>query len=185
MHGRIIGLHRAPERVASGHKGVILLTLCLAVLAINLDTTIVNVALPTLVRDLGASTRELQWIVDAYALVFASLVLAAGSISDRAGRKGALLTGLAIFATGSALGSQCTTPGQLIAVRAFIGLGAATIYPTTLSIISNVFTQRAERAKAIGLWGAMTGVGVAAGPICGGWLLEHFWWGSVFLALVP
>jgi EmrB/QacA subfamily drug resistance transporter len=185
MHGRIIGLHRAPERVAAGRKGLILVTLCLAVFAINLDTTIVNVALPTLVRDLNASTRELQWIVDAYALVFAALVLAAGSISDRVGRKGALLTGLGIFGVGSAIGSQCTSPGQLIAVRALIGLGAAVIFPTTLSIISNVFTGRAERAKAIGVWGAMTGVGVAAGPICGGWLLEHFWWGSVFLALVP
>jgi EmrB/QacA subfamily drug resistance transporter len=185
MHGRIIGLHRAPERVATGRKGLILLTLCLAVFAINLDTTIVNVALPTLVRDLNASTRELQWIVDAYSLVFAALVLAAGSISDRVGRKSALLTGLAIFGVGSAIGSQCTSPGQLIAVRALIGLGAAVIFPTTLSIISNVFTDRAERAKAIGVWGAMTGIGVAAGPICGGWLLEHFWWGSVFLALVP
>ena len=185
MHGRIIGLHRAPERVAAGRKGLILVTLCLAVFAINLDTTIVNVALPTLVRDLGASTRELQWIVDAYALVFAALVLAAGSISDRVGRKGALLTGLTIFGAGSAIGSQCTSSGQLIAVRALIGLGAAVIFPTTLSIISNVFTKRAERAKAIGVWGAMTGVGVAAGPICGGWLLERFWWGSVFLALVP
>jgi EmrB/QacA subfamily drug resistance transporter len=185
MHGRIIGLHRAPERVATGRKGLILLTLCLAVFAINLDTTIVNVALPTLVRDLNASTRELQWIVDAYSLVFAALVLAAGSISDRVGRKSALLTGLAIFGVGSAIGSQCTSPGQLIAVRALIGLGAAVIFPTTLSIISNVFTGRAERAKAIGVWGAMTGIGVAAGPICGGWLLEHFWWGSVFLALVP
>jgi EmrB/QacA subfamily drug resistance transporter len=183
--GRTLRLSEAPEPIAAGRKGLILLTLCLAVFAINLDTTIVNVALPTLVRDLGASTRELQWIVDAYALVFAALVLAAGSISDRVGRKGALLTGLAIFGTGSVLGSQCTSPGQLIAVRALIGLGAAIIFPTTLSIISNVFTGRAERAKAIGVWGAMTGVGVAAGPICGGWLLEHFWWGSVFIALVP
>jgi EmrB/QacA subfamily drug resistance transporter len=164
---------------------VVLLTLCLAVLAINLDTTIVNVALPTLVRDLDASTRELQWIVDAYSLVFAALVLAAGSISDRVGRKGALLVGLAIFGAGSFVGSQCTSPGQLIAVRALIGVGAAVIFPTTLSIIANVFTGRTERAKAIGLWGAMTGLGVAAGPICGGWLLEHFWWGSVFIALVP
>jgi EmrB/QacA subfamily drug resistance transporter len=175
----------ASTAVQKRHRGAILLTLCFAVLAINLDTTIVNVALPTLVRDLDASTRELQWIVDAYALVFAALVLAAGSISDRVGRKGALLVGLAIFGAGSVIGSQCSSPAQLIAVRALIGLGAAIIFPTTLSIISNVFTGRAERAKAIGLWGAMTGLGVAAGPICGGWLLEHFWWGSVFLALVP
>jgi EmrB/QacA subfamily drug resistance transporter len=163
----------------------ILLTLCLAAFTISLDTTIVNVALPTFVRDLSASTRQLQWIVDAYNLTFAALVLAAGSVSDRVGRKGALLAGLAIFGVGSLIGSRATSASQLIAVRGVIGLGAAIIFPTTLSIISNVFTGRAERAKAIGLWGAMTGIGVAAGPICGGWLLEHFWWGSVFAAIVP
>jgi EmrB/QacA subfamily drug resistance transporter len=168
-----------------GRRRVVLLTLCLAAFTINLDTTIVNVTLPTLVRDLDASTRQLQWIVDSYNLVFAALVLAAGSVSDRFGRKGALLTGLAIFAAGSLLGSRATSPGQLIAIRGVIGLGAAIIFPATLSILTNVFTERSERAKAIGVWGAMTGVGVAAGPICGGWLLEHFWWGSVFVAVVP
>ena len=166
-------------------RRLILATLCLAAFTINLDTTIVNVTLPTLVRDLDASTRQLQWIVDSYNLVFASLVLAAGSISDRVGRKGALLTGLAIFAAGSLLGAFATSSGQLIAIRGVISLGAAVIFPATLSILTNVFTERSERAKAIGIWGAMTGVGVAAGPICGGWLLEHFWWGSVFIALVP
>jgi len=163
----------------------VLVTLCLAAFTINLDTTIVNVTLPTLVRDLDASTRQLQWIVDSYNLVFAALVLAAGSVSDRLGRKGALLTGLGIFAAGSILGSRADSPSELIAVRGLIGLGAAVIFPTTLSILTNVFTERSERAKAIGLWGAMTGVGVAAGPISGGWLLEHFWWGSVFAAIVP
>src|SRR3954469_14560047 len=152
---------------------------------INLDTTIVNVTLPTLVRDLNASTRQLQWIVDSYNLVFAAFVLAAGSISDRFGRKGALLTGLGIFAFGSLLGSRATSSGQLIAIRGVIGLGAAVIFPTTLSILTNVFTERSERAKAIGVWGAMTGVGVAAGPMVGGWLREHFWCASVFLAAVP
>jgi EmrB/QacA subfamily drug resistance transporter len=181
---------RAPSTTHSdaaspGRRGIILFTLCFAAFTINLDTTIVNVALPTFVRDLQATTRQLQWIVDAYSLVFASLVLAAGSLSDRLGRKGAMLTGLGIFGLGSAVGSQVSSPTQLIAVRAFIGLGAAVIFPATLSILTNVFTQRSERAKAIGLWGAMTGVGVAAGPIAGGWLLEHFWWGSVFAALVP
>jgi len=173
------------DLLSSKRRTAVLVTLCLAVFTINLDTTIVNVALPTLVRELGASTTQLQWVVDAYNLVFAALVLAAGSVSDRVGRKGALLTGLAIFGAGSLIGSRCTSPGQLIVVRGLIGLGAAIIFPTTLSIISNVFTGRAERAKAIGLWGAMTGVGVAAGPICGGWLLEHYWWGSVFVSLVP
>src|SRR5687767_7042815 len=166
-------------------RTAVLVTLCLAAFTINLDTTIVNVTLPTLVRDLDASTRQLQWIVDSYNLVFAALVLAAGSVSDRLGRKGALLAGLGIFAVGSLLGSRAGSPGELIAVRGFIGLGAAVIFPATLSILTNVFTERSERAKAIGLWGAMTGVGVAAGPITGGWLLEHFWWGSVFVAVVP
>src|SRR3982751_3032585 len=170
---------------APQHRTIVLATLCLAAFTINLDTTIVNVALPTLVRDLDASTRQLQWIVDSYNLVFAAFVLAAGSISDRYGRKGALLTGLGIFAAGSVLGSRATSPGQLIAIRGVIGLGAAVIFPATLSILTNVFTERSERARAIGLWGAMTGVGVALGPICGGWLLEQFWWGSVFAALVP
>src|ERR1041385_4021356 len=104
----------AAASLSPAHRRVVLLTLCLAAFTINLDTTIVNVTLPTLVRDLDASTRQLQWIVDSHNLVFAAFVLAAGSISDRFGRKGALLTGLAIFATGSILGSRATTPGQLI-----------------------------------------------------------------------
>jgi EmrB/QacA subfamily drug resistance transporter len=169
----------------SRRRTAVLVTLCVAALLISLDTTIVNVTLPTLVRDLHASNRQLQWIVDSYNLVFAAFVLAAGSISDRFGRKGALLAGLGIFAVGSLLGAGASSPGQLIVIRGVIGLGAAVIFPATLSILTNVFTERSERARAIGLWGAMTGVGVALGPICGGWLLEHFWWGSVFAALVP
>ena len=159
--------------------------LCLAAFTINLDTTIVNIALPSLVRQLDASTQELQWVVDAYTLTFAALVLAAGSLSDRYGRKGALLTGLAIFGTATAVGGLVHSPGALIAVRAVMGVGAAVIFPATLSIISNLYTDRGERARAIGLWGAMTGLGVALGPISGGWLLEHFWWGSVFVAMAP
>src|SRR3954466_16074862 len=166
-------------------KGVVLFALCLAALIINIDVTIVNVALPSLVRQLGATTTNLQWIVDAYTLVFAALILAAGSLSDRVGRKGVLLAGLGVFAVGSLAGSLSQTPNQLIAARAVMGIGAAGIFPATLSLIANVFTDRAERAKAIGLWGATTGIGVAAGPIVGGWLLEHFWWGSVFLFMVP
>src|SRR3954453_9852682 len=170
---------------ASRRNTAVLVTLCVAALLISLDTTIVNVTLPTLVRDLDASNRQLQGIVDSYNLVFAGFVLAAGSLSDRFGRKGALLVGLGIFAAGSIVGSRATSPAQLIAIRGVIGLGAAVIFPATLSILTNVFTERSERARAIGFWGAMTGVGVALGPICGGWLLEHFWWGSVFAALVP
>src|SRR5438270_7221179 len=166
-------------------KSAVLLTLCLAALIINIDVTIVNVALPSLVRQLGATTTSLQWVVDAYTLVFAALILAAGSLSDRVGRKGTLLAGLGVFALGSLAGSLANTPNELIAARAVMGIGAAGIFPATLSLIANVFTDRAERAKAIGLWGATTGVGVAMGPIVGGWLLERFWWGSVFLFMVP
>lgn len=163
----------------------VLAVVCVAVFAINIDVSIVNVALPTLVRELRSSTSGLQWVVDAYQLTFCALVLAAGSLSDRFGRKGALLTGLAIFGLGSAAGSLGSSTGQLIAARAVMGIGAAIVFPTTLSIISNVFTDRVERAKAIGVWGATTGMAVAFGPIVGGWLLENFWWGSVFLAMVP
>jgi EmrB/QacA subfamily drug resistance transporter len=166
-------------------RGLILLALCSAALIINIDVTIVNVTLPSLVRELGATTTNLQWVVDAYSLVFAALILAAGSVSDRLGRKGILLAGLGLFAAGSLAGSFAKTPGELIAARAFMGIGAAAIFPSTLSLIANVFTERKERAKAIGLWGATTGVGVATGPIVGGWLLGHFWWGSVFLFMVP
>jgi EmrB/QacA subfamily drug resistance transporter len=164
---------------------LILLALCSAALIINIDVTIVNVTLPSLVRELGATTTNLQWVVDAYSLVFAALILAAGSLSDRLGRKGVLLAGLGLFAAGSLAGSFAKTPAELIAARAFMGIGAAAIFPSTLSLIANVFTERKERAKAIGLWGATTGVGVATGPIVGGWLLGHFWWGSVFLFMVP
>ena len=176
---------RLAGRASGLHKGWVLVALCLAALVINVDVTIVNVALPSLVRELGATTTNLQWVVDAYTLVFAALILAAGSVSDRVGRKGVLLFGLGVFAAGSLLGSLCTTPGQLIAARAVMGFGAAAMFPSTLSLLTNVFTERRERAQAIGLWGATTGVGVATGPIVGGWLLEHFWWGSVFLFMVP
>jgi EmrB/QacA subfamily drug resistance transporter len=137
------------------------------------------------VRRLSATTTELQWVVDAYSLVFAALVLAAGSFSDRRGRKGTLLAGLAVFGSASLAGSFAKTAHELIAARSVMGVGAALILPSTLSLIANVFTERKARAKAIGLWGATTGVGIATGPIVGGWLLEHFWWGSVFLLFVP
>jgi len=175
----------AAGRTKTSGKGAILLALCSAALIINLDVSIVNVTLPSLVRELHATFTSLQWVVDAYSLVFAALILAAGSLSDRLGRKGVLLAGLAVFSAGSLVGAFVHTPGQLIAARAFMGIGAAAIFPSTLSLIANVFTERAERAKAIGMWGATTGVGVAAGPILGGWLLDHYWWGSVFLFMVP
>jgi EmrB/QacA subfamily drug resistance transporter len=166
-------------------RGLILVTLCLAALIINLDTTIVNVALPALVRQTGATNTDLQWVVDAYNLVFGALVLAAGSLADRLGRKGMLLAGLAVFGASSLAGSFATTSGQLIAARAVMGLGAAMMFPSTLSLLTNVFTARRERAMAIGVWGASAGVGIALGPIVGGWLLEQFWWGAIFVFMAP
>ena len=163
----------------------ILAVLCVSLFVIVMDNTIVNVALPTLARELDAGTSSLQWIVDAYTLVFAGLLLAAGGLGDRFGRKGALLAGLALFGAFSAAGALASSTGQLISARAFMGVGAALIFPTTLAIVVNVFTEPRERAAAIGIWTAIAGVGVALGPISGGWLLEHFSWGSVFLVNVP
>ncbi len=163
----------------------ILAVLCVSLFVIVMDNTIVNVALPTLARELEAGTSSLQWIVDAYTLVFAGLLLAAGGLADRFGRKGALLAGLALFGAFSTAGAFASGTGQLISARALMGVGAALIFPTTLAIVVNVFTEPRERAAAIGIWTAIAGVGVALGPISGGWLLEHFSWGSVFLVNVP
>lgn len=163
----------------------VLAVLCLAVFVTVMDGTIVNVALPSLVTDLGATTRELQWIVDSYLLVFTGLLLAAGSFGDRYGRRRVLLFGLAAFLGMSVLAGSMTTPGSLIAGRGLMGIGAAFIFPATLAVLTNTFDDPKERAAAIGIWSAMSGVAVAAGPIVGGWLLEHFWWGSVFFINVP
>jgi EmrB/QacA subfamily drug resistance transporter len=163
----------------------ILSVLCISLLIIVADNTIVNVALPTLARELNAGTSSLQWIVDAYTLVFAGLLLAAGGLGDRFGRRGGLLAGLLVFGGFSAAGAFAANSGQLIAARALMGVGAAFIFPSTLAIIVNVFTDARERAAAIGIWTAIAGVGVALGPISGGWLLENFSWGSVFLVNVP
>ncbi|QBR92731.1 MFS transporter [Nocardioides euryhalodurans] len=166
-------------------RSAILATVCVAVLAINLNTTIVNIALPTLSRELDAGTRELLWIVDGYNLSFAALVLAAGSLSDRFGRRPALVLGLLGFGLASLAAALVDSSGALIATRFAAGVCAAVIFPTTLSIIANAYTDRRQRAAALGIWGAATGVGVAAGPVAGGWLLEHFAWQSVFWAMVP
>ena len=166
-------------------KPMILVALLLAAFLVNLDTTLVNVALPALVRELHATTTQLQWVVDSFNLVFAALLLTFGSLSDRFGRKGMLLAGLAVFGTASLAGGFTTSPAQLIAARSVMGLGAAMTFPATLSLISNVFTERRERARAIGLWGAVAGVAIAMGPIVGGWLLEHFSWAAIFIAMAP
>ena len=166
-------------------KPLILVALLLAAFAINLDTTIVNVALPKLAVELDASNSQLQWIVDAFNLFFAASVLASGSLSDRFGRKGMLLAGLAVFGLASLVGGLTSDPDQLIAARAVMGIGAAMAFPSTLSLLTNVFVERGERARAIGLWGAITGVAIALGPIVGGALFEVFDWRSIFFAMVP
>ncbi len=166
-------------------KPMILVALLLAAFLVNLDTTLVNVALPAMVRELHATTTQLQWVVDAYNLVFAALLLTFGSLSDRFGRKGMLLAGLGVVGTASLIGGFTTSPAQLIAARAVMGLGAAMTFPATLSLISNVFTERRERARAIGLWGAVAGVAIAMGPIVGGWLLERYSWTAIFIAMAP
>jgi EmrB/QacA subfamily drug resistance transporter len=166
-------------------KPLILVALLLAAFAINLDTTIVNVALPKLAVELDASNAQLQWVVDAFNLFFAASVLVAGSLSDRFGRKGMLLAGLGVFGLASLVGGLTSDPGQLIAARAVMGVGAAMAFPATLSLLTNVFVERGERARAIGLWGAITGVAIALGPIVGGALLEVFDWRSIFFAMTP
>jgi EmrB/QacA subfamily drug resistance transporter len=166
-------------------KPLILVALLLSAFLINVDTTIVNVALPTLVRQLHASTTQLQWVVDAFNLLFAGSVLALGSLSDRFGRKGMLMAGLGVFGTASLVGGLLGSAGELIAARAVMGIGAAMVFPATLSLITNVFQERQERALAIGLWGAVTGVAIAMGPIVGGVLLQAFDWRSIFFAMTP
>lgn len=174
-----------PRHALDPNRWKILGVLCLAVFTIVLDGTIVNVALPTFVRELGATTSELQWIVDAYVLVFAGLLMAAGSLGDRLGRKGMLQAGLLLFGVCSVFAAWASTPGELIAWRGAMGIGAALLFPATLAILVNVFTDARERAVAIAVWAAASGIGVALGPVTGGLLLEHFWWGSVFLVNVP
>jgi MFS transporter, DHA2 family, multidrug resistance protein len=175
----------AVEQQADTRRWLVLGVMCLSLLLIVMDNTIVNVALPTLQRELDASTTQLQWVVDAYILVFAGLLLTMGSLGDRFGRRGALAIGLAVMGTGSILSAFANGANQLIATRALMGAGGAMIMPATLSIITNVFTERRERAQAIAIWSATAGAAVAIGPVTGGWLLEHFWWGSVFLVNVP
>lgn len=167
-----------------GRTGAALAVICLSQFMICVDATIVSVALPTLSQSLAATTTDLQWFTDAYILVLAGPVLAMGSLSDRFGRRGWLCLGLAAFGATSVVASQADTASQLIVARAAMGAGAAVVVPTTLSLITNIFSDPRGRARAIALWAAMTGLGIAVGPVTGGWLLEHFCWGSIFLVNV-
>ena len=179
------GSQSPPQPGAPAHRWGALAVLCVPLLIISLDNTVLNVALPTLVEKLHATTSDLQWIVDAYVLVFGGLMLVAGSLADRIGRKRTFLIGLAAFAAGSMWAAFSGTVSMLIAARASMGIGAALIMPSTLSIITNTFSDRAERQRALGFWSGTSGAGLALGPIVGGLLLAHFWWGSVFLINVP
>jgi EmrB/QacA subfamily drug resistance transporter len=161
-----------------------LAVLCLSLLVIGLDNTILNVALPTLQHDLDASSSQLQWIVDVYLLVFAGVLLTAGSLGDRFGRKRALSFGLAVFGLGSLGAAVAGSPELLIAMRALMGIGGAFIMPSTLSILTATFAEQ-ERGKAIGIWAGFSGIGIAIGPVTGGWLIEHADWSWIFLVNVP
>ena len=171
--------------VSRGRRRATLAVLCVTLLLISLDNTILNVALPSIVRSLHATSTQLQWIVDAFAIFFAGLLLTFGALGDRVGRKWVFMGGLAVFGAGSALAAWSGTPDRLTAARAVMGVGAAALMPCTLSILTNVFTADRDRAGAIGIWSGTAGLGVAIGPMLGGFLLVHFWWGSVFLINVP
>jgi EmrB/QacA subfamily drug resistance transporter len=173
-----------PSSPGYSRRWWVLATMTVCLLVVIMGNTILNVALPTLQRDLGATQGELQWAVDGYILVFAGLLFSWGVIGDRIGRRKVLLIGLTVFALGSVLAAFSDSPIELIAYRALMGVGGAAVQPTTLAVITNVFPPR-ERGRAIGIWAGTAGIAVAGGPLAGGAVLQQFWWGSVFLVGVP
>jgi EmrB/QacA subfamily drug resistance transporter len=182
--GRLTPGHRKDPEAIVAQRWFILPVLCLSLMIVVVGNTVLNVALPTLVRRLNASTTQLQWIVDGYSLVFAGLLLTAGSLGDRYGRKGSLQLGLIVFGTASGMAAFATSAGELVAARAVMGAAAAFVMPATLSILTNVFPPH-ERARAIAVWAGVAGAGAAIGPLASGWLLVHYWWGSIFLVNLP
>jgi EmrB/QacA subfamily drug resistance transporter len=190
--GRTGGAAQAPAQAQAANGGhprrwTILGVLVVSLLVVVLDNTVLNVALRTIadpVHGLGASQSQLEWAINSYTLVFAGLLFTWGVLGDRVGRRRMLVAGMITFGLASLASAYAQTPDQLIAARALMGIGGAAVLPATLSIISNVFDPR-ERGKAIGIWAGSVGLGVAIGPVLGGALLEHFWWGSVFLINVP
>jgi MFS transporter, DHA2 family, multidrug resistance protein len=177
-----IPLHEQPSIHA--RRWFLLAIMCLSLVLVVMSVSGLNTALPTIQRDLGASASDLQWIVDAYAIVFAGLLLSAGAIGDRFGRRRALLAGLGVFGLGTFIGGVATSSSQLIVGRAVMGIGAAFIMPATLSIITAIFPPH-ERTRAIAIWAGFAGAGASIGPVITGGLLEGFWWGSTLLVNVP
>lgn len=173
-----------PAPVRHPQRWLILAVICLAQLTVLLDNTVLSVAVPSLTSEMGASTADVQWMINAYALVQSGLLLTAGSAADRYGRKKLLVAGLVVFGVGSLAAAYAQQPGQLIAARAGMGVGGALLMTTTLAVVVQIFDDE-ERPKAIGLWGVVGGLGFAAGPLIGGSLLNHFWWGAIFLINLP
>ncbi|MEU4171392.1 MFS transporter [Streptomyces sp. NPDC026665] len=173
------------ETGAGANRWVVLFVLCVSLLLVALDATVLHVAVPAVTEDLKPGAIELLWIVDVYPLVCASLLILFGTLGDRIGRRRVLLLGYALFGVASAIAAFSGNAQLLIGARALLGVGGAMIMPATLSILREVFPDRRERALAIGIWSAVAAVGAAVGPLLGGFLLEHFWWGSVFLVNIP
>ncbi|MEU8629957.1 MFS transporter [Streptomyces sp. NPDC048669] len=185
MSGTTTARTRLRAAADGANRWVVLVVLCLSLLLVALDATVLHVAVPAVTEDLRPSAVGLLWIVDAYPLVCASLLILFGTLGDRVGRRRVLLLGYALFGVASAVAAMADSAGVLIAARALLGVGGAMIMPATLSILRQVFPDRRERAMAIGVWSAVAAVGAAAGPVIGGFLVEHFWWGSVFLINIP
>ncbi|MFD0025739.1 MFS transporter [Streptomyces sp. NPDC058382] len=185
MSGTTTARTRLRAAADGANRWVVLVVLCLSLLLVALDATVLHVAVPAVTEDLRPSAVGLLWIVDAYPLVCASLLILFGTLGDRVGRRRILLLGYALFGVASAVAAMADSAGVLIAARALLGVGGAMIMPATLSILRQVFPDRRERAMAIGVWSAVAAVGAATGPVIGGFLVEHFWWGSVFLINIP